>query len=208
MAPPSPPTLLVLLGLRLVGVRSADVVAAWLGLPLAMVTEELHALGAAGLARYRPGRFSGWSLTPAGRVEGEGLLAEELDRAGCRVEVEHCYQAFLQLNGPLLRLCTDWQMTDLQTLNDHHDAGYDAAVVARLVELDVVAQPVCARLAACLRRYGAYGTRLAFARHRVGDGAGEWFTKPMIASYHTVWFELHEDLLATLNLDRATQPER
>ena len=28
---------------------------------------------------------------------------------------------------------------------------------------------------------------------RAGDS--DWFTKPMIASYHTVWFELHEDLL-------------
>ena len=27
----------------------------------------------------------------------------------------------------------------------------------------------------------------------------------MIDSYHTVWFELHEDLLATLGLERAAE---
>jgi hypothetical protein len=36
-------------------------------------------------------------------------------------------------------------------------------------------------------------------------GDHDWFTKPILASYHTVWFELHEDLLATLGLDRASE---
>ena len=33
----------------------------------------------------------------------------------------------------------------------------------------------------------------------------EWFTRPMIDSYHTVWFELHENLLATLGIERARE---
>lgn len=208
MSQSSPPSLLVLLGLRLAGFRPVDVVAATAGLPEQEVAELLGGFAAAGLATYRSGRFTGWSLTPAGRAEGERLLAAELDDAGCRGEVERCYQDFLQLNGPLLALCTDWQMTGPETLNDHGDAAYDAAVVARLVELDAAAQPVCARLAGCLGRYGGYGPRLTHALGRVCEGEGDWFTKPMIASYHTVWFELHEDLLATLNLDRATETAR
>ena len=36
-------------------------------------------------------------------------------------------------------------------------------------------------------------------------GEGDWFDKPLTDSYHTVWFELHEDLLATLGLERATE---
>jgi hypothetical protein len=39
----------------------------------------------------------------------------------------------------------------------------------------------------------------------VQSGEIEWFTKPMIESYHTIWFELHEDLLASLGLDRAKE---
>jgi hypothetical protein len=27
----------------------------------------------------------------------------------------------------------------------------------------------------------------------------------MIASYHTVWFELHEDLLCTLGIERSSE---
>ena len=36
-------------------------------------------------------------------------------------------------------------------------------------------------------------------------GDTDWFTKPMIPSYHTVWFELHEDLLATLGIERGSE---
>ncbi len=208
MSPTSPPSLLVLLGLRLAGFRPADVVAAAAGLPQEEVAALLEGFAATGLATHRSGRFNGWSLTPAGRAEGERLLAAELDDAGCRVELERCYRDFLQLNGLLLALCTDWQMTGPETLNDHTDAAYDDAVVGRLVELDGAAQPVCWRLAACIGRYGGYGRRLAHALSRVRDGERDWFTKPMIASYHTVWFELHEDLLATLNLDRAAETTR
>ena len=40
---------------------------------------------------------------------------------------------------------------------------------------------------------------------RVTEGDRDWFTKPTIDSYHTVWFELHEDLLATLGLERSSE---
>ncbi len=36
----------------------------------------------------------------------------------------------------------------------------------------------------------------------------EWLTKPTILSYHTLWFQLHEDLLATLGLERAAETVR
>ena len=42
---------------------------------------------------------------------------------------------------------------------------------------------------------------------RVQGGDTDWFTKPMIASYHTVWFELHEDLLCTLGIERGSEGE-
>jgi hypothetical protein len=64
---------------------------------------------------------------------------------------------------------------------------------------------VCDRLGGALDRYRPYGPRLGHAVERVRAGDGAWFTAPAIPSYHTVWFELHEDLLATLGLDRAAE---
>ncbi len=205
MALATPTSLLVLHGLRLAGFKPADKVAELVGLPADVVEAELAALAAASLVTYRDGRISGWSLTPEGRAEGERRLSAELDAAGCRAEIERCYQQFLQLNAQMLAVCTDWQMKDPQTLNDHADADYDTKVIAKLAEIDHDVQPICARLGELLERFSGYGSRLAFALARVQAGEAEWFTKPMIASYHTVWFEMHEDLLATLNIDRGRE---
>jgi hypothetical protein len=112
------------------------------------------------------------------------------------------------MNAGMLALCTDWQMRTVdgeQVVNDHADAAHDAAVIARLGATDDAIQPICAELAAALDRFDGYGRRLGAARQKVESGDLDWFTKPMIDSYHTVWFELHENLLATLGIDRATE---
>ena len=197
--------LAVLHGLRLKGFAEADVVAELIGMSPELCVAQLVAAEGEGLVLHRDGRMSGWMPTPAGRAEVAKLLAEELDACGARSNVEDAYGRFLACNGDFLALCTDWQMTDEQTLNAHADPDYDAAVVARLGGLDEQVQPVCADLAAGLTRFGRYGPRLAEAGEKVEDGDTDWFTKPMIESYHTVWFELHEDLLATLAIERSRE---
>jgi len=37
---------------------------------------------------------------------------------------------------------------------------------------------------------------------RVNEGEFEFFTGVKVNSYHNLWFELHEDLLCTLGLER------
>jgi len=66
-------------------------------------------------------------------------------------------------------------------------------------------QPICADLAGLLDRFDGYGPRLATALERTSGGEPDWFTKPTIDSYHTIWFELHEDLLATLGRQRSQE---
>lgn len=202
----TPPPLLVLHGLRLAGFKGADKVAELVGLDLTLVEAELAGFADAGWAHYREGRISGWSLTAEGRAEGERRLLAELTAAGCRDQVHGCYRRFLALNEQMLAVCTDWQMTTPETLNDHSDATYDGKVIARLADLDGAVQPICTELASHLERFTGYGGRLASALAKVQAGDVDWFTKPMIPSYHTVWFELHEDLLATLTIDRGSEP--
>ncbi len=78
-------------------------------------------------------------------------------------------------------------------------------MLARLAKVDGAAQPICDGLGDALARFGTYGPRLAAARVRVEAGEHDWMTKPMIDSYHSVWFELHEDLLATLGIERGSE---
>ena len=209
MSPPSDPRLLVLHGLRLKGVVPLDGLAEAAGLPVAEVERVLDALAADGLVVLRTGALAGWSLTAAGRRELERLLAAEVDAAGAREAVTGAYRRFRALNAGVLDACSRWQVRDVDgrpVRNDHTDASYDATVVADLSRLQRAAEPVVDELAAALDRYRPYGPRLRHAAARVASGDGEWFTTPIMPSYHTVWFELHEDLLATLGLDRTSEP--
>ena len=208
MAAPTDPQALVLLTLRLKGFVDAEIVAAAATMPDALVAGILEHLAAHEFVAYRNGRISGWSLTTAGRIEGERRLAAELDATGCRDLVNASYERFVSLNGRFLEACTRWQLRSdhgVRVVNDHTDAAYDAELIAALDAIDDAVQPLCHALATTLSRFGYYNGRLAVARVRVHAGDFEWFDKPMIDSYHTVWFELHENLLATLNLERAAE---
>ena len=93
-------------------------------------------------------------------------------------------------------------------LNDHADPTYDTAVLERLTALNTQLAAVLTPLAAALERYSNYRRRFDVALERLSAGELSYFTKPVVSSYHTVWFELHEDLLATLNLNRAQETAR
>ncbi len=204
-------TLLALHGLRLTGLAEAGVVAEVFGVDPGPIEVELKGLADDDLVarRDRPPR-TGWLLTPEGRDEAARRVAAELAATGARPALQAWYDRFPPLNRRLLDVCCRWQLRDpiAGRLNDHRDPAYDRSVVAELVVLDADAQPFCAGLAGVLSRFGCYGPRLAHALGRVTEGATEFIDRPLVPSYHTVWFELHEDLLATLGLDRASETAR
>ncbi len=205
MAHSSAPGTVVLHGLRLKGFAETDVLAETTGLDDVTVVQALESFATDGLVTRKQGvDVSGWVLTPQGRADHEKRLADELDTTGVRAEIEALYQRFGDLNPGLLQVCTDWQLHD-GVLNDHTDGAYDAEVVARLSDLHERAVPVVAALAEALDRFAGYLPRLQWAVDHVRCGEGAWFDKPLTDSYHTVWFELHEDLLATLGLERAAE---
>ncbi|HEV7887386.1 MAG TPA: hypothetical protein VGO92_07485, partial [Acidimicrobiales bacterium] len=210
MPHPSAPRTLVLHALRLKGFADTGLVAAHAGVPADDAAVLLKDLAAEGLAVHREGRITGWSLTPAGRAEHGLRLGAEVDGAGCRDVVHEAYREFLAGNAEMLTVCTDWQMRAVDgepAVNDHSDGVYDNDVVTRLRGVDERVQPVCARLAAVLDRFAPYGPRLRTALERVEADEHDWFTKPVIDSYHTVWFELHEDLLCTLGIERSKEEQ-
>ncbi len=206
---PSDLGLLAIHALRLGGFADAETVARRLGVDTEAIRRILADAAVDGLVRERRGARPGWSLTDEGRKENERLLAEELDAAGLRADVTAVYRGFLPLNRDLLAACTDWQVIDQAsgTLNDHTDPDHDRAVIERLIGIDRQIQPRCAELGSWFERFAGYGQRLASAIDRIERGETDYVTKPTIDSYHTVWFELHEDLLATLGLERTSEPD-
>ena len=212
MSKVSEPGLLVLQALRVKGFVDTETLAETVGLSQEDSLEMLNQFAEDGMASYREGRMVGWMITPEGRTFGEQLLANEVNNLGIRPEIETAYKEFSQLNDDFKELCTDWQLkpsTDEsggeQVLNDHSDPDYDKGVINRLVELDKQTQPMCASLAEQLERFASYGSRFTHALEMVLEGDTDWIAKPMMESYHTVWFELQENFFSTLGIDRASE---
>lgn len=196
--------LLVLHTLRCGGSAGLARLATATGLGESDVESELIDLAVAGLVTHMAGDFGGWSLSDTGRVVDAERITDELESAGARAAVTAAFDGFLVLNPELLDLCTAWQLRSIDgvmTANDHGDPSYDARVLARFAEFDQRAAVVGAELSSALPRFGRYRTRLTEALDRAASGALE-YVADSTASYHTVWAELHEDLLATLGIPR------
>lgn len=196
--------LLVLHTLRCIGFAALLRVAEATALSEADAESELIDLAVAGLVTRVPGEFGGWGLTDVGRAADAERIAAELDAAHARAAVTSAFNDFSGLNLELLDLCTAWQMRTVDgvsTPNDHSDADYDARVLEQFTEFDTRADPVCTELATALPRFERYRSRLTDALTRVKAGSLDYLTDNL-DSYHTVWFQLHEDLLATLGIPR------
>jgi hypothetical protein len=191
--------LAVLQAVRLKGrVNPADL-AATLGADFGDIAPVVERLTAAGLLT------EGATL----RITGSGsdrlgtLLAEEredIDPAA----IAGAYDDFRAVNADFKHLVTDWQLKGGPdgVPNAHDDADYDAAVLARLDDVHTRAMPIIAAAAAQLPRLSSYATKLAAALDKVRAGDTAWLTRPLIDSYHTVWFELHEELIVAVGLTR------
>jgi hypothetical protein len=165
---------------------------------------DLEARGS--LQRVRFTDLQGWSITERGREEDRRLLSDELDRAGAREVVAQAHAAFVRLNDRFLDVVTRWQVRpmpwDRMALNDHTDLTWDGRVLDELADLARKLRPLEEPLSAKLARFEGYADRIEAALARVDRGETKWLDEPGIDSCHMVWFELHEDLLATLGIER------
>jgi hypothetical protein len=192
--------LAVLQAIRLKGRVRPDDLAATLDEDAAQIAGTVEQLSASGLlvagATLR--------LSVGGRARLESLLTEEregIDTAAMTA----AYNDFRAVNADFKALVTDWQLKGgpQGTPNTHDDAAYDAAVLARL---DVVHQrvtPIVDAAATALPRLRHYSAKLVAALEKIKAGDVVWLTRPLIDSYHTVWFELHEELIGAIGLTRA-----
>jgi hypothetical protein len=206
----SAPELLTLHAVRLKGVADDLAVAGRFALNQAATTELLLDYQAYGWITWSEfAGVGGWSLTDIGRAENERQLATELDQAAGREVIRQTYLEFLPLNERLQQTCTDWQIrptaADALAFNDHADPDWDRRVIEELTTLDQSLRTVSRRIGAVLDRFGGYDARFATALDRVRAGDGTWVDRTSADSCHTVWFELHEDLIATLGLPRGAQ---
>lgn len=144
-----------------------------------------------------------WRITPDGRTALADWVSQE--RSGVdQHALGKDYHAFDPVNSHFKQIVSDWQLRD-GAPNDHADAAYDNAIIARLVELDAGFSPLLSHMVAIAPRLAHYPARLDRALQRLREGDASWLARPISDSYHTVWFELHEDLIGLLGLSRVEE---
>lgn len=203
-AHPAEARLVALHTLRCVGACTLGRLALAVRWEAADLESELIDLAVEGAVTRTTGPGGAWSVTPAGKELDAALVAAELGSSGAGDRVEELLAGFVELNPLVLEVFTDWQLRrgpGAPVLNDHSDHRYDARVLRRLRMLHGEARRVLADLAALLVRFAVYQHRLddALARADRGDLSA---VSDDLESYHTVWFQLHEDLLTTVGRPR------
>ncbi|TVU64671.1 hypothetical protein FQP90_06255 [Paenarthrobacter nitroguajacolicus] len=186
--------LLTLHAVRLLGFADTQAVAARFSQDRSLVESQLIDAGVNGfVSRSTFAGTSGWSLSSLGRAENERLLAEELDSAGARGMVLAVHDDFTDYNTGVVSACSAFQLQAPAT-QDAMDILIGALAAWR---------PLEARLTGLLPRFEGYSERLLRAlKAAVEDPA--WVTATDRDSFHRVWFELHEDLISTLGIQRNT----
>lgn len=181
---------------------TADDIVSLTGLPATVGYDELAAAEAGGRVVAADGKYM---LSAAGQM----ILGGEYSRFYSELRADEAfveaYERFEIVNTELKQLITDWQTMELageRVANDHSNAEYDDEVIGRLGDLHERFEPILASLTAREARLGCYRDKLDSALEKAEDGAIEWVSNAKMESYHTVWFEMHEDLLRLLGRER------
>lgn len=208
MTAPTTPTLRLLHAVRLLGFADDVAIAARAGGDRAETTEGLLDAQSRGWIQHTAfADLVGWSLTDLGKAENQRMLAAQRHEDDPGAEVEAAYRMFLPLNARLLQACTDWQLRpadgDRLAPNDHLDQAWDGRILTELAALGKELAQLEGRLVAVLPRFAGYASRFANALRRAQAGESAWVDRSDVDSCHRVWFELHEDLIATLGIDRS-----
>jgi DNA-binding MarR family transcriptional regulator len=187
--------LAVLMALRVQGRAEGAAIAAATGLDAAAVADHLDAAVGRGDATpaegVAPGAPTAYRLTPAGHAELAALLAlEPLDRGALASVYDH----FLVADAEVKRAITRWQLLP---------AAERERGLASLAPAAAHAERMATSVAGAAPRFAPYALRLAMARRAIAAGDVRFVAGMAVESLHRVWFELHEDLLATLGRGRA-----
>ena len=136
-------------------------------------------------------------LTAAGKLAAAELFARDRSAVG-EARALAMLDEFHALDARMKSLVTAWQVREVaaeQVLNDHTDAAYDAQIMDdlerpawRLTATWLVPWRTRCVGSTCIELVGT-GTRPL----RAGDQ--RFVASPRVDSYHSVWFELHEDLI-------------
>jgi hypothetical protein len=193
---------LVMHGIAVKKYGTAEDVSSVIGLPRNTVEEQAKEAVSTGRVNEVNGKYM---LTPIGQITLKSAYAKAYAEHRNDPGFMAAYEEFEKVNTDLKQVITDWQTIKLggqAVANDHSDSGYDAKVIDRLGDLHERVESVLDRLSGKEPRLKIYKEKLLSALEKAEDGDSKWVSDATIESYHTVWFELHEDLLRIVGRNR------
>lgn len=115
-------------------------------------------------------------------------------------------EEFDDLNAKFKELVTKWQIKVVfgtQTVNDHRDPDYDFTVLDQVFSLHQKVKRTLAEMDATLPacNFRNYALRLDQAVEKIRQGDTDYLVRNG-ASYHNVWFEMHESILKLWGRER------
>lgn len=193
---------LVLHGLAVKKYAKPDAIASLVDMPVERVAQIIQDGVAKGTVLDVGGKFT---VAPAARVSLQANYGRFCGALRSNEAFRTAYEGFEKINIDLKALITDWQTLKIggKTVpNDHSDEAYDEQILKRLAKLQGGAERVLRSLSNELPRMHVYLDKLEEALDKAESGDIEWVSDAKIESYHTVWFELHEDLLCLMGEQR------
>jgi pyruvate,orthophosphate dikinase len=142
----------------------------------------------------------GVMLTPDGR----SWLSQELESERMSVDSQRmntCYGQFMELNHGFKQLVSEWQ---LKQGSDPTDADWDN-VVTGVASIHEGLAPLLEDACGLAPRLRSYTGRFIAALEAMRAGDRTMLASPLKDSYHTVWFEYHEELITLCGRDRAEE---
>lgn len=152
---------------------------------------------------------AGLTVSDAGRRWLAARLADE--RAGADGAAgARLHARFASVDAEVKAVITSWQLRERggpPVVNDHSDHAYDRRVVAALGRVHARALPLASSAAHELERLAPFPIRLERAHRAVAAGDHRMIATPLVDSYHTIWFELHEEVLHLAGRRRADEAQ-
>jgi hypothetical protein len=173
------------------------------GQPLPEVEANLEKAAAEGVVRAAKGNHM---ITPAGREFLADVYPQAFADLRSSSAVSEAMEAFeTGVNKQVLTLTTDWQTKEVggdRVPNDHDDADYDTAIVAKLGRVVDKTAKVLRPIADADPLVDRFLERIDTALTRAEGGETDYVSGVRVDSVHTVWFQMHEHLLRLTGRER------
>lgn len=194
---------LVLHGLGIKKYSQPEAIASLIAVPVERVRKLLEDAVSRGSVSEVGGKLA---LSPTGRVALQSNHGRFFATLRSNDAFRGAYLEFERANNDLKTLITDWQTLKIAgkvVANDHSNASHDEQVMKRLAKLHHRAEGILKSMGKELPRMVVYQRKLEEALDKAESGQTQWVSDAKIESYHTVWFELHEDLLCMMGEQRS-----